>query len=116
LSKTHFSRLLVFQRSASGSAVASLNPADITPIFCPAKEFVMNFLAINQWFIRRWLATIILAAISFCLGYWFSDRRLDAKVSESAQGQVKEFVTLRIPPRNIARDGIRRAGGPLPMS
>ena len=52
----------------------------------------MNFLAINQWFIRRWLATIILAAISFCLGYWFSDRRLDAKVSESAQGQVKEFV------------------------
>ena len=52
----------------------------------------MNFLAINQWFNRRWLAAIILAIISFCLGFWVSDRRMDAKVSESAQGQVKEFV------------------------
>jgi hypothetical protein len=48
---------------------------------------------INQWFIRRWLATIILAAaISFCLGYWISDRRLEAKVSESAQLQIHEFI------------------------
>ena len=48
--------------------------------------------AIYQWFIRRWLAAVILAAISFCLGFWISDRRLAKKVSESAQGQIKEFV------------------------
>jgi hypothetical protein len=53
----------------------------------------MNFLAIYQWFIRRGLFAVILAAaISFWLGYWVSDRRLAKKVSESAQGQVKDFV------------------------
>jgi membrane protein DedA with SNARE-associated domain len=52
----------------------------------------MNVSAIYQWFIRRWLAAVILAAISFWIGYWVSDRRLAKKVSESAQGQVKEFV------------------------
>jgi hypothetical protein len=53
----------------------------------------MNFLAINQWFNRPWLASVILAAaISFLLGFWISDRRLAKKVSESAQGQIKEFV------------------------
>lgn len=36
-----------------------------------------------------WAAACI---ISFLLGFWISDRRLAKKVSESAQGQVKEFV------------------------
>ena len=51
----------------------------------------MNFI-INQWFNRPWLASVILAAISFLFGFWISDRRLAKKVSESAQGQVKDFV------------------------
>ncbi len=68
-------------------------PPTSTPIFCPAKEFAMNVSAIYQWFNRRCLASVILAAaISFLLGFWISDRRLAKKVSESAQGQVKEFV------------------------
>jgi hypothetical protein len=36
-----------------------------------------------------WAAACI---ISFLLGFWISDRRLAKKVSESAQGQIKEFV------------------------
>lgn len=51
----------------------------------------MNFI-IYQWFNRPWLASVILAAISFCLGFWVSDRRLNAKVSESAQLQIHEFI------------------------
>lgn len=49
-------------------------------------------VSVYQWFIRRWLFAVILAAISFWIGYWVSDRRLAKKVSESAHGQVKEFV------------------------
>jgi hypothetical protein len=44
---------------------------------------------------RRRVTLVIWAAaciISFLLGFWISDRRLAKKVSESAQGQVKEFV------------------------
>ena len=52
----------------------------------------MNVSAIYQWFIRRWLFAVILAAISFCLGFWISDRRLEARASESAQLQIHEFI------------------------
>jgi hypothetical protein len=52
----------------------------------------MNVSAIYQWFMRRWLFAIILAAISFWIGYWVSDLRLEAKVSESAQLQIHAFI------------------------
>jgi hypothetical protein len=64
----------------------------ITPIFWPAKECAMNVSVIYQWFNRRWLAAVILAAISFWIGYWVSDRRLEARASESAQLQIHEFI------------------------
>ncbi len=51
----------------------------------------MNVSAIYQWFIRR-LAAVILAAISFWIGYWVSDCRLEARASESAQLQIHEFI------------------------
>jgi hypothetical protein len=51
----------------------------------------MKFI-IYQWFIRRWLFAIILAAISFLFGFWISDRRLAKKVSESAQLQIHKFI------------------------
>ena len=52
----------------------------------------MNVFVINQWFIRRWLAAVILAAISFWIGYWASGHRFKVKVSESAQLQIHEFI------------------------
>jgi hypothetical protein len=52
----------------------------------------MNVSAIYQWFNRRCLAAIILATISFWLGYWVGDCRLEARASESAQLQIHEFI------------------------
>jgi hypothetical protein len=51
----------------------------------------MNGVSVYQWFVR-WLAAIILATISFCLGFWVSDRRLEARAAESAQLQIHEFI------------------------
>jgi hypothetical protein len=36
-----------------------------------------------------WAAACI---ISFLFGFWISDRRMEAKVSESAQLQIHEFI------------------------
>ena len=43
---------------------------------------------------RRWLVVVILAAASFGLGFWASDRRMADKVDEAAQRRIGEFVRI----------------------
>ena len=54
---------------------------------------------IIQWFSqqenRRWLGVVILvAAASFWLGYWTSDRRLADKMDEAARRRVEEVLRI----------------------
>ncbi len=48
-----------------------------------------------QWSRRRWLWVSALGCLlSFSLGFWVSDRRLDERALESGRRQVEEFVVF----------------------